>query len=69
MATLRRRRISFEELFRSCDLDNSGKISSQELSKVIQALSSDFSIKEVFYIKSFLDIDKSGEINENEFLL
>ncbi|CAG9318525.1 unnamed protein product [Blepharisma stoltei] len=56
------------ELFNLCDTDNSGKISLEELEKLIRSMNIGFKIKDFHALVTFLDTDKSGELSREEFL-
>ena len=59
-----------QELFDSCDTDNSGDISLDELRVIIERLNDNMQIKEKAVIKSFFkqyDTNNDGTLSRNEF--
>lgn len=57
---LSERNISYQELFRSCDVSGDGNVNIKELQTVLQGLSSEFYQKDTQAIHNFFDIDKNN---------
>ena len=60
--------------FESVDIDKSGQIDSQELSKVMEGISNDLGVappskEEVMEVLKHLDTDHSGKIDFDEFIV
>jgi len=64
---LKDRGITHAELFRSCDVNDSGDVNIRELESVLQGLSAEFYQKDCQAIHNFFDIDKNNECSEAEF--
>lgn len=52
---LKERNISYQELFRSCDIDNGGDVNIRELETVLTGLSAEFYQKDTQAIHNFFD--------------
>ena len=65
---LKERNISYQELFRSCDVNNDGNISIRELETVISGISAEFYLKETQAIHNFFDVDRNGLCSEKEYM-
>lgn len=65
---LKDRGITYDELFRSCDVNDSGDINIKELETVLQGISAEFYQKDCQAIHNFFDIDKNNESTEAEFM-
>lgn len=57
-----------DELFRSCDVDNSGDMNVAEVETVLQGISAEFYQKDCVAIHNFFDIDKNNIASESEFM-
>lgn len=68
IAELKRKDISYLELFNSCDVNDDTRVNIKELQTFIESLSSDFRIKEIYALVNYLDIDKNGLLDKDEFL-
>jgi hypothetical protein len=60
--------ISYQELFRSCDINNDKDVNLRELETVLSGLSAEFYQKDTQAIHGFLDIDKNNQCTEQEFI-
>ena len=65
---LKDREITPHQLFRSCDVDNSGDMNIQELETVLQGISAEFYQKDCQAVHNFFDIDKNNISSESEFM-
>lgn len=65
---LAERNISYQELFRSCDVNGDGDVNLKELEAVLQGLSSEFYQKDTQAIHNFFDIDRNSMCTEHEFI-
>ena len=65
---LKERNISYQELFKSCDINNDGNVNLKELETVLTGLSAEFYQKDTQAIHNFFDIDKNNIITDLEFL-
>jgi len=68
MKILKERNISYQELFRSCDVNNDGDVNIRELETVLTSMSSEFYQKDTQAIHNFFDIDRNNICSEKEFL-
>ena len=68
VTVLRERQISAEELFRMADLSGDGSIDIDELKSCLKGIGG-CQEKELHAIRTYLDIDGNGDIDEDEFLL
>lgn len=59
--------ISYQELFRSCDVNNDKDVNLRELETVLSGLSAEFYQKDTQAVHAFLDIDKNNQCSEQEF--
>jgi len=55
------------QLFSSCDADNNGKVEVKEVLKFIRGIYPEFKTKEAQSLMRFLDLDKNGMIDRDEF--
>jgi Ca2+-binding EF-hand superfamily protein len=65
---LRKKAISFPEMFSACDISRDEKVTVSEMTKFVEGLTPNFKQKEIHAIMSFLDLNKNGIIEKNEFL-
>jgi len=68
IAELQRKNISYIEMFNACDINDDHRIEISELEKFVEGLSPDFKQKEVHALMNYLDIDKNGLVDKDEFL-
>lgn len=68
LTTLKDRNISYQELFRSCDVNNDADVNIKELETVLTGLSAEFYQKDTQAIHNFFDIDKNNQCTEQEFM-
>lgn len=61
------RKIQYDELFRACDVDNSGDIDIKELENVLQSYSAEFYQKDCVAIHNFFDTNKDHRCSQEEF--
>ena len=62
------RQITYDELFRSCDVNDDANLNIKELEAVLQGFSAEFYQKDCQAIHNFFDIDKNNECTEAEFM-
>jgi Ca2+-binding EF-hand superfamily protein len=57
-------------MFNACDVNDDSRVEIGELKKFVEGLSGsgEFKIKEVYSLMNYLDIDKNGIIDKDEFL-
>lgn len=65
---LQNKDISHIEMFNACDVNDDMRIQISELRRFVDSLSSHFSQKELFTIMNYLDIDKNGVVEKDEFI-
>jgi len=65
---LKDRKISYQELFRSCDVNNDRDVNIRELETVLTGLSSEFYQKDTQAIHNFFDVDRNSICSESEFM-
>jgi uncharacterized protein YbcV (DUF1398 family) len=65
---LKERGISYQELYRSCDVNDDKDVNVKELQAVLSGLSAEFYQKDTQAIHNFFDIDKNGQCTDQEFL-
>ena len=68
--TLKTQQVDSAELFNSCDVDNSGSISTEELTNFLKGLGKTMQLKEQEAIKkyfAYFDTDGNGKLNQQEF--
>ena len=68
IAELQRKSISYIEMFNACDINDDHRIQIEELEKFVEGLSPDFKQKEIHALMNYLDIDKNGLVDKDEFL-
>lgn len=68
ISILQERRMSYAEVFRSCDINGDGRLELKELEDFLNGLSAEFRQKDVHAIHGFFDLDKNGLCEEKEFL-
>lgn len=56
------------EMFNACDINDDTRVCINEIQKFVEGLSPDFKQKEVHALMNYLDIDKNGLIDKDEFL-
>ena len=62
------RKITAEELFRSCDVNDDKDVNIRELEQVLTGFSAEFYQKDCQAIHNFFDIDKNNTCTEQEFM-
>ena len=62
------RNISYQELFRSCDVNDDKDVNIRELEAVLTGFSAEFYQKDCQAIHNFFDIDKNNTCTEQEFM-
>lgn len=67
LGILKEMNISYQELFRSCDVNNDKDVNLRELETVLSGLSAEFYQKDTQAVHAFLDIDKNNQCTEQEF--
>lgn len=65
---LKDRNISYQELFRSCDVNDDKDVNIRELEAVLTGFSAEFYQKDCQAIHNFFDIDKNNTCTEQEFM-
>lgn len=65
---LKRKNITNIEMFNACDVSDDQRVDIQEIKRFVEGISSDFKIKEIHALMTYLDIDKNGIIDKDEFL-
>jgi Ca2+-binding EF-hand superfamily protein len=60
--------ISFLEMFNFCDVNDDTKVHLSELRNFVESLSTDFKQKEIHALMSYIDLDKNGVLDREEFL-
>lgn len=65
---LKRKNISYIEMFNACDVSDDQRVDLLEVRKFIEGISNDFKIKEIHALVLYLDIDKNGLLDKDEFL-
>ena len=65
---LQKKDISHVDMFNACDIDDSASVNIAEIKRFVEALSTEFNQKEIFSLMNFLDIDKNGVIEKDEFI-
>ena len=55
-------------MFNACDVNEDKRIEIKELSKFLEGISPDLKIKESYAFMNYMDIDKNGIIDKDEFL-
>jgi hypothetical protein len=68
LTILAERKISYQELFRSCDVNNDLDVNIKELESVLTGFSAEFYQKDCQAIHNFFDIDKNNTCTEAEFM-
>ena len=68
LTILKDRNITYQELFRSCDVNNDGDVNIKELEAVLTGFSAEFYQKDTQAIHNFFDIDKNNSCTEAEFM-
>jgi Ca2+-binding EF-hand superfamily protein len=56
------------EMFNACDINDDARLALSEVKKFVEGLSTDFTLKEVHALVNYLDIDKNGIIDKDDFL-
>lgn len=68
LTILKDRRMSYQELFRSCDCNDDKDVNIKELETVLTGFSAEFYQKDTQAIHNFFDIDKNNSCTEEEFM-
>jgi Ca2+-binding EF-hand superfamily protein len=55
-------------MFNACDINDDSRVEINEIRKFVESLNQDFKIKEIHALMNYLDIDKNGLIDKDEFL-
>jgi Ca2+-binding EF-hand superfamily protein len=64
---LNKKNITFLEMFNACDVNDDARVNLSEIRNFVEGLSPDFKQKEVHSLMNYLDIDKRGVINKDDF--
>jgi Ca2+-binding EF-hand superfamily protein len=62
------RNMSFDELYRTCDVNGDGDIKVDELESVIGTISEEFYTKDIHALHKFFDMNVDNVITEQEFI-
>jgi hypothetical protein len=65
---LTKKNISYIEMFNACDLNEDARVNINEIRNFVEGLTPDFKVKEIHALMNYLDIDKNGLIDKDEFL-
>lgn len=65
---LQTRDMTYEELYRACDVNNDNNVNLHELEKMLESLSLEFFAKEIQAIRNFFDINGDNIVTEQEFM-
>lgn len=65
---LRKKDISYIEMFNACDINDDTRVNILEIQRFVEGLSPDFKQKELHALMNYLDIDKNGLVDKDEFL-
>ena len=65
---LKKKDISYMEMFNACDVNEDTRVNIEEVRRFIEGLNPDFKIKELHALMNYLDIDKNGILDKDEFL-
>ena len=65
---LEKKEIGAVEMFNACDVNEDRRIEVKELAKFLEGISADLKIKEAYAFMKYMDIDKNGVIDKDEFL-
>jgi len=65
---LNRKNISFLEMFNFCDINDDSRVNLGELRNFVESLSADFKQKEIHALMAYVDIDKNGTVDREEFM-
>ena len=68
IAILNERGITYDEVYRACDVANLGYIDILEMVDVLQSYSAEFYQKDCVAIQNFFDIAKNGKCTEQVYL-
>lgn len=55
-------------MFNFCDINDDGRVNLGELRNFVESLSSDFKQKEIHALMGYVDIDKNGSLDREEFM-
>lgn len=55
-------------MFNACDLNEDARVNINEISNFVEGLTPDFKVKEIHSLMNYLDIDKNGILDKDEFL-
>lgn len=55
-------------MFNACDVNDDARVNLNEVRNFVEGLTPDFKQKEVHALMNYLDIDKNGIIDKDEFL-
>ena len=65
---LKSKDISFLEMFNACDVNDDTRLGIGEIRRFIEGMSPDFQQKELYALMYYLDIDKNGLVDKDEFI-
>ncbi|CDW83096.1 cysteine protease family c02 [Stylonychia lemnae] len=65
---LKKKNISFVEMFNACDINDDTRVNIAEIQRFIEGLSPEFKQKELHALMNYLDIDKNGLVDKDEFI-
>jgi Ca2+-binding EF-hand superfamily protein len=68
ISELRKKNINFLEVYNACDVNEDGRVNVSELRNFVEGLTPDFKQKEIHALMIYMDIDKNGIIDREEFL-
>ena len=68
ISELKRKRIEYIEMFNACDVNDDSRLGISELQKFVEGLSPDIKQKEIHALMSYVDIDKNGIVEKEEFI-
>lgn len=55
-------------MYNACDINDDSRVSIIEVRNFVEGLSSEFKNKEVHALMNYLDIDKNGYIDKDDFI-
>lgn len=68
ISELRKKDISFLEMFNACDINDDTRVNISEINRFVEGLTPDIKQKELHSLMNYLDIDKNGLVDKDEFL-
>ena len=55
-------------MFNACDVNDDSRVNIAEIRKFVEGLNPDFKQKEIHALMNYIDIDKNGIIDRDEFI-